>query len=133
MPTAAPHPCSHPGCNALVHTRYCDAHQKAFRRRQDERRGNAAVRGYDATWRKLRLVQLQRHPLCQCEDCDEGRKRLTPANVVDHIVSIEERPDLRLDLSNLRSMSKACHDRRTAKDQAFGRGRGRKKSVAFGC
>lgn len=133
MPVSAPHPCNHPGCRTLVHTRYCDAHQKVFRRRQDERRGNAAARGYDATWRKLRLVQLQLHPLCQCEDCDEGRKRLTPANVVDHIVSIEERPDLRLDLSNLRSMSKACHDRRTAKDQAFGRGRGRKKSVAFGC
>ncbi len=121
MPKAAPKPCSHPGCRALVHERYCDAHQKAFRKRQDERRGSSAERGYDTTWRRLRLSFLAQHPLCECEDCDAGRKRLTPANVVDHIVSIEERPELRLEWSNLRAMAKACHDRRTARDQAFGK------------
>ena len=118
-----PRPCCHPGCKALVHARYCEAHQKAFRRKQDESRGNAAERGYDATWRRLRLAFLAQHPICECDDCQAGKLRLTAATVVDHIVSIEERPDLRLDWSNLRAMAKRCHDRRTAKDQAFGRAR----------
>lgn len=46
------------------------------------------------------------------------------ATVVDHIMSISERPDLRLEWSNLRAMSKRCHDRRTAREQGFARGRG---------
>lgn len=88
----------------------------------DTRRGSAHARGYDTTWRRVRAAFLAQHPLCQCEDCDDGRKRITPAEVVDHIVPIRERPDLRLDWSNLRSMAKSCHDRRTAREQAFGRG-----------
>jgi 5-methylcytosine-specific restriction protein A len=37
-----------------------------------------------------------------------------PASDVDHIKPITERPDLRLDPSNFRSLCGPCHGKRTA-------------------
>lgn len=83
----------------------------------DRRRGSAASRGYDADWRRLRLQFLAKHPLCLfCAKIG----RVEAANVVDHIIPIVDRPDLRLDWSNLRPLCKPCHDRHTAVEQAFG-------------
>lgn len=97
--------------------------QVAARQRQvektkaDKRRGSAASRGYDADWRRLRLAFLDANPLCRfCADAD----RVEAATVVDHIIAIADRPDLRLDWSNLRPLCKPCHDRHTAREQAFG-------------
>ena len=59
---------------------------------------------------------MHRNPICCC-GC--GGK----ATEVDHIVSIKDRPDLRLVWSNLRAMTKSCHSRRTAKEQGFARGK----------
>lgn len=40
----------------------------------------------------------------------------------DHQMSIEERPDLRLDLDNLRTRCNRCHSEKTAReDHSFGR------------
>lgn len=69
--------------------------------------------GYDYDWQQLRSAYLAEHPLCQCVDCDDGRLRVMPANVVNHIEDIRDRPDLRLEWSNLQSMNKHCHDRHT--------------------
>ncbi len=121
-PTAAPHPCGQPGCSAVVPrgARYCDVHLKARRKADDDRRGSSTERGYDQTWRRVRAAHLSRHPLCVL--C-QAEGRLTPATVVDHIISINERPDLRLDSSNHRAMCKRHHDQRTGRDQAWGRGK----------
>lgn len=124
MPRAAAHPCSHPGCMTLSEERFCIVHTQSRKREFDARRGNSATRGYDSAWRALRRSFLSRHPLCECDECGAGVIRVTAANVVDHRISIAERPDLRLIESNLRSMSKACHDRHTAKTQGFGKTRG---------
>jgi len=122
MPARALRPCTHPGCPALLPGGgRCQAHQKAEARAYDERRGSAASRGYDALWRRLRVQFLRQNPLCQCDDCAEGAIRMTLAEVVDHIIPIEERPDLRLDWSNLRAMSKRCHDRHTGRTRGYGR------------
>lgn len=93
------------------------------RRRDDKARGSAAKRGYDAAWQKLRKAKLAADPLCQCDDCEAGAKRVTEATVVDHFVPIAERPDLRLVWSNLRSMAKRCHDKHTASTRGWGRRR----------
>lgn len=90
------------------------------KRLQDARRGSASSRGYDGDWRRLRAAFLFANPLCVF--CTEAG-RLTLAEVVDHIISFRDRPELRLEWTNLRSLCKECHDRRTARDQAFG-GRG---------
>lgn len=93
----------------------------------DKRRGTTAQRGYDGAWQKLRKEFLALHPYCEC-DQHKGADGSVFAQVVDHIESIEERPDLRLEWSNLRAMSKQCHDRHTVRTQGFAqpmRGEGR--------
>ncbi|QCN96656.1 HNH endonuclease (plasmid) [Azospirillum argentinense] len=89
------------------------------------RRDNPARALYKtARWRTLRAAQLAAHPLCQCEACDEGRRRITPATVVDHIRPHRGDEGLFFDPANLRSMAKPCHDRKTARDDGgFGRAR----------
>lgn len=89
----------------------------------DRDRGTATERGYDAQWRKLRLLKLEANPLCECNDCLAGKKRYVAAEVVDHIIAIESQPELRLVWENLRSMAKRCHDRHTALTRGFGRAR----------
>lgn len=94
----------------------------------DRWRGSARERGYDAEWQALRdAVVIERG--CKCERCGSLvvlRKRevtrTVPVAEVDHIISIEERPDLRLERSNLRVLCKPCHSRRTATEQGFARG-----------
>jgi 5-methylcytosine-specific restriction enzyme A len=77
-------------------------------------------------------MYLSEHPLCECDEC-KAKGLLTPANVVDHIQTVRDRPDLRLEWSNLRAMAKRCHDRHTARGQGFGRKApgGGKNSGAF--
>lgn len=117
MPARPMRPCAAPGCGALVLRGRCDAHRKA----QDAARGSTTERGYDGAWKRLRAAFLQAHPLCQCPECRDGELRVTVAEVVDHRIAIEERPDLRLDWGNLRSMSKAHHDAHTARTRGWGR------------
>ena len=80
---------------------------------QQAGRGSATRRGYDYTWQQLRKMILARDPLCVL--CLPHR--LTLSVQVDHIKTIRERPDLRLDESNLRGLCAPCHSRRTARDQ----------------
>lgn len=124
---AAKRPCTHPGCGVLTDTGRCEAHRRALQRETDARRGNSAQRGYGGKWRKEREAWLRAHPLCECEQCQGGRVRVTPASVVDH--RTPHRGDMRLfwDRKNWQSMSKACHDRKTAtQDGGFGRGPGQR-------
>lgn len=124
MPTAAPKPCAHPRCSAVVERgqRFCTTHTKATRKVYERNRGNATDRGYDAAWRRARAAYLAEHPLC-CVCHAETPPRLTVATVVDHIVSIADAPHLRLDASNLRAMCVRHHNQRTGRDQGWGRGR----------
>lgn len=136
MPSAPLKPCSTQGCAALVEVGRCKLHQSQQRREADERRGNSSERGYGARWRKAREGWLRAHPLCACEQCQEGKLRMRMATVVDHIVphrldearasgdaSAQQRAmSLFWDTSNWQSMHKECHDRKTAKeDGGFGR------------
>ena len=117
MPQRAPKPCGRMGCPAVIpaRERYCKEHKTQPYRRTTTVRGSRHQRGYDADWIRLRAWQLREHPFCQCDDCQDGAKRLRIANVVDHIKTIAEHPELRLDPTNLRSMHKRCHDRHTAR------------------
>ena len=75
---------------------------------------------YGRRWRKARAAYLQKHPLCECEYCRrEGRHEL--ATVVDHIIPHKGDMTIFWDSSQWQSMAKACHDRKTAKeDGGFG-------------
>ena len=82
------------------------ANQKA----NDQKRGSAASRGYDSDWFRLRHAHLQTHPLCVV--C--GGK----GTHVDHIESVRDAPQRRLDPTNLRTMCGPHHSQRTARDQS---------------
>lgn len=72
-------------------------------------------RGYDADWQKLRALFALEHPLCK--HCDEQDGRAVPMDHVDHIIDISVRPDLRLEWSNLQSLCKTHHGRKTHAEQ----------------
>ena len=72
---------------------------------------------YSSTaWRKLRDYKRRLNPLC--EECLK-HGILTPGELVDHIIPIEEGGAL-LDLANLQTLCKACHNKKHSKIQARG-------------
>ena len=91
--------------------------------RRNNGRQKTVLRGYDGEWRMLRahILKLDNggHSTVYCS-CGQL------ATVVDHIIPIAERPDLRLDPANLRPMCKRCHDRRTIYDQGMQSGKVRR-------
>lgn len=119
MPTRPLRPCSSPRCPALTSAGRCDAHARATRQQQDERRGTAAERGYDGKWRKAREAFLAANPLCRlC--AAEGRT--TGATVVDHIVPHKGDMAAFWKRNNWQSLCASCHSAKTAReDGGFGR------------
>lgn len=78
------------------------------------RRRTTKERGYDADWKRLRKRFAREHPLC--EHCrSEGRT--APGEHVDHRIPIAQRPDLRLDESNLQHLCAVHHGRKTVREQ----------------
>jgi 5-methylcytosine-specific restriction endonuclease McrA len=70
---------------------------------------------HTAAWKKVRAVALMRDA-GMCQDCMDRMRAgygIKPrrATMVHHIVPIDERPDLALDLSNLRALCDECHNR----------------------
>ena len=111
MPRRAPLPCPEPGCPVLTQGGRCPAHRKADYRRQDECRGSAAERGYDARWQRESRRYLRLHPLCvQC--LEHGRTE--PSTVVDHIIPHRGDKQLFWDETNWQALCKTDHDRKTA-------------------
>lgn len=127
MPKKAKRPCMYFGCPNLVEAgeKYCPEHKEnevQQQRQYDNERGTAAQRGYDARWRKARILFLRRHPICECDEC-KRLGRILPATVVDHIKPHKGDPKLFWDKNNWQAMAKSCHDRKTAKeDGGFGNG-----------
>lgn len=111
MPKRSYRPCSHPGCGTLTKDGQCQAHRSG--RDYDRFRGSRHQRGYGRRWEKLRVMILNRDPLCRA--CGSA-----PSAEVDHIVPKAkggtDHPD------NLQGLCKPCHSRKTAtEDGGFGR------------
>jgi 5-methylcytosine-specific restriction protein A len=96
-------------CGDLVPAREFRAHGKAH---FDEQRPSARERGYDRPWERRRAEHLELEPWCRFH-LERGQR--VRATDVDHIVP---RPAGSDDHSNLRSLCKSCHSRRTAIDQS---------------
>jgi 5-methylcytosine-specific restriction protein A len=94
-------PCRQPSCPELVEFGYCATHRPANR---PERAGKDIYN--TKRWKLLRRKKLALNPICQ--ECDNEL-----ATEVDHIVGIAERPDLAFTLSNLRSLCKKDHSKKT--------------------
>jgi len=99
----------------------CDRHKKQERQQIDARRESSTKRGYGYEWQQARAAFLREHPLCQCDDCQEGKKRLRPARVVDHRIPHKGDPVLFWDRNNWQAMATECHNKKTAaEDGGFG-------------
>lgn len=81
------------------------------RKQFDKQRNPQKNKTYDHAWRKLRDAHIQANPICK-HCIAEGI--LTPATEVDHIVPVKIAPERRLDPTNLQSLCKPCHSRKTA-------------------
>jgi len=84
------------------------------RRAFERERGSSTKRGYDRTWQKARLSHLMANPLCV--DC-HAAGLVKPAEEVHHIAKVRDRPDLRLDDTNLMGLCAPCHSVRTARGE----------------
>lgn len=114
VPRKLPTPCLAPGCPRLGHGGRCAEHAAQRDREREQRyeatRGSAASRGYDATWRRLRLMVLRAEPLCrQCG---------APATDVDHILPLARGGTN--EAGNLRSLCAGCHSRKTNREDGGG-------------
>ena len=99
--------------------------------------GSAHSRGYDRKWSKLRDQTVIESDF-KCQSCGRFvvlRKKEATGNMqvarVDHIKSIKEAPELRLDESNLRCLCESCHNRHTAFTQGFHKSRPYRPSGSY--
>ena len=68
---------------------------------------------YDRDWRKLRHAHLASNPLCvTCK----AKGLIVGATEVDHITPVRQAPERRLDPSNIQSLCRSCHSRKTASE-----------------
>ena len=139
-------PCSTPGCSELGAGGPCELHRRRRQHQYDECRGTTSERGYDASHRRLRILCFERDGW-RCVDCDwepdiirscreAGLESPPTAEVLtelrtrfargerhlhaDHEIPIEVRPDLRLDLDNLRTRCDGCHRAKTMRSRCGG-------------
>ncbi len=111
MPLAAPRFCPMPGCPELTSGERCPAHRHARNAANDARRGSPAQRGYDRAWNRVRALKLSMDPFCEIRTHCTGLSLAHQlATKVDHIITIRERPYLRLVLSNLAAPASGCVD-----------------------
>ena len=124
MPTKPKRPCNRPGCRNLTTERYCIEHahlaeqQNRERHRyydQHKRDKQAAAFYKSVEWQRARQQRLMMdNGLCQ--DC-LLEKKITPADLVDHVKPLRLFWHLRLVLSNLRSLCYRHHAIKTAEDK----------------
>lgn len=110
MPSAAPKPCTNPGCRRLIpYGQQCPDHPRNWHK-QDKAKGNRHERGYGTAWTKLRDTVMARDKGL-CQPCLSSG-RYTPASEVDHIKpKAEGGTD---DTGNLQSICRQCHRTKTA-------------------
>ena len=93
----------------------CPEHRRQVARERDDRHDSSTTRGYGSDWQRLRKRKLLTDPYCAiCKS--QGRVKL--AEEVDHKIRISERPDLRLDWSNLESLCQKCHAAKSAAERS---------------
>jgi 5-methylcytosine-specific restriction protein A len=110
MPLSLQRQCTYPNCDELVRPPeyLCPAHKQERDRKDQQRRGTAAQRGYDRRHRNWRLIILRRDPVCRA--C---RTRISTE--ADHIIPLNNGGSWAL--SNGQGMCKPCHSAKTALEE----------------
>jgi 5-methylcytosine-specific restriction enzyme A len=120
MPSKPLKPCKSFGCPNLTRERYCDKHADGLAKERSyydrfirDKESKAFYNSKD--WDIARKRALSRdHRLCQ--HC-LVHKRITHADMVDHIIPIKINWNLRVSINNLQSLCNACHRTKTEADK----------------
>ena len=65
-------------------------------------------------WRSISKAYRRRHPVCvHCM----AAGRVTPADMVDHIIPVRVQWELRHDAKNLQALCHPCHNAKTKRDR----------------
>ena len=116
MPKLPKKGCSYPGCFQLIpgnkKDSYCKVHSKKVKSDRNKiynrSRDPKIERFYKSkAWRETRRKKLLLNPLC--EHCLKKGK-IKEAEMVHHIKPIKEHWELRLTMSNLKSLCNRCHN-----------------------
>lgn len=113
MPSAAPRPCSHPGCGVLVRdgTGRCPKHPK----QSWAKKPTAAKRITGRRLQQLRKELFEREPLCR--PCYR-QGHVVVATMRDHILALEEGgQDVE---GNVQPICAECHDAKSKAERARG-------------
>ena len=105
MPYKPKVPCKFINCRFTVNPGegYCSVHNDEKYKQDVAYRGNAKDRGYDALWKKVRMMYMRANPLCF--DCGKA------AQMVHHIKALCDGGE-RLMADNLMSLCNECHGAR---------------------
>ncbi|WP_090951771.1 HNH endonuclease [Parageobacillus thermantarcticus] len=120
MPSKPLRPCNKIGCTNLTRDRYCEQHKHLAKQRQrsrqndkdyDKYKRNQQARAFyhSKEWERIRLAALARDNFL-CQHCLRNN-RITPADMVHHIIEIKRDWSRRLDLDNLISLCNSCHNK----------------------
>jgi 5-methylcytosine-specific restriction protein A len=88
----------------------------------DQRRSLRADRAHahlynSSRWQQLRRRILQARPLCECGECQGGRRHVMVASVVHHVQPHQGDEARFFDPANLQALAKPCHDRLTGQSR----------------
>jgi 5-methylcytosine-specific restriction enzyme A len=113
--------CRDMSCPNLTSTTYCERHtssseeekRQAHRHYKRERRDKREQAFYSSSdWLRLSAYKRMKSPLC--EHCLMYDKAI-PVKEIDHIIEIKDDWSLRLTYSNLQSLCRGCHIKKTRK------------------
>lgn len=119
--------CTKSGCKTLVDVTdsRCPKHPFAGRGERKSNQYSWDANYYTNRWKKLRLTQMTKNPLC--ENClAMGMTR--PGAIADHIKEARDHPELFFSLSNLQTLCHGCHSHKTTKERRK-RAKGNYKAV----
>jgi len=110
--------CPVPGCREIVVSGRCEKHRKEIdiprARRQSERQGTPASRGYDHRWRAYSKSFLAKHPIC-ADPLGLHGELGAMSEVTDHIVP-EWAGGKFWDHANHQALCRACNRRKALQD-----------------
>jgi 5-methylcytosine-specific restriction enzyme A len=103
--------CSYAGCRTLTKTGRCERHTLARVGSRQFKEGKQFLNS--SAWQRLRALKIQETPWCEL--CALTSPQPVPATDVDHIRPRHSHPRLKLEMSNLQSLCKSCHSKKTAR------------------
>ncbi len=116
MPPKSYKACAYMHCHVLTKDTYCDIHSKEVHKEYKRNRNDKKEQLFysSKSWLRLRNVKRQMNPLC--EVC-LTKNKLTPTDIIHHIIEVKDDWSLRLTLSNCQSVCASCHQALHRSDQ----------------